>query len=132
MKQFLTLAALISLGAPSWAQIIDPYECHCGVEISAQTGLLVIYQMMPFQMDSCDIENQQTCTDLCAQEWSDLCPGGELLTELDNGYNCGQEICTGAINVFHPVVDNKKGFIVSQLCEGTWEDTGLTTKQNIC
>merc|ERR1712189_123813 len=130
MKQFLALAALLSLGALSWAQIITPYECHCGLFVTYPVGESEVYRLHPLHLDGCD--NATLCITACQDEWDDLTNNGDLLTELDNGYNLGQDICLQAVEHFIPFLSNDKGFLNARLCEGTWEDTGRTTRQNIC
>merc|ERR1719244_483095 len=122
MKQFLAIAALLSIGSQSWAQIIDPYECHCGVFIAYFGGETEIYNLHGIQMEGCDDQDG----------WNDLTNKGDLTTELDNGYTLGQEICLQAVEHFHPWVNNQPGFLNARLCEGNWVDTGLRTRQNIC
>ncbi|CAL4142785.1 unnamed protein product [Meganyctiphanes norvegica] len=130
MKQFLALAALLSLGAISWAQIIHPYECHCGVFVPYPTGESEVYRMQPLHLESCD--NATLCTIACADEWKDLTNHGDLTTLLPNGYTLGQDICLSAIEHFIPFLNDAPGFVNARLCEGNWEDTGLSTRQNIC
>merc|ERR1712243_548091 len=84
MKQFLALAALLSLGALSWAQIIHPYECHCGVFVSYSVGESEVYRMQPLHLEGCD--NTTACVVACADKRDALTTSGDLTTDLANGY----------------------------------------------
>merc|ERR1711942_281974 len=130
MKGYLALAALLSLAALSWAQIIHPYECHCGVFVSYPVGEAEVYRMQPLHLEGCD--NVTACTVACSNEWDDLTNNGDLTTELSNGYTLGQDICLSAVEHFIPFRGDEKGFVNARLCEGNWEDTGKATRQNIC
>merc|ERR1711970_610718 len=130
MKQVLVVVTLLSLGALSWAQIIHPYECHCGVFISHHHGISEIYRLMPLHLDGCDDET--LCIDACSNKWNDLTNNGDLTSELDNGYNLGQDICLQAVEHFIPYLGDEIGFLNARLCDGNWEDTGRQTRQEIC
>merc|ERR1711872_4137 len=130
MKQFVIVAALLSFVALSWAQIIHPYECHCGVFISYSTGESEVYRIQPLHLPDCS--NVTLCTMACSDEWNDMTNNGDLTSELDNGYNLGQDICLGAVEHFLPFINNKVGFVNARLCDGNWEDTGLQTRTPIC
>ncbi|CAL4096194.1 unnamed protein product, partial [Meganyctiphanes norvegica] len=130
MNQFLAVAALLSLGAVSWAQIIHPYECHCGLFISYSTGESEVYRLAPLHLEGC--EDESLCVAACQDEWDDLTNNGDLTTELDSGYTLGQDICLASLEHFIPFLSNEKGFLNARLCEGNWENTGKTTRQNIC
>merc|ERR1712121_52102 len=129
MKQFV-IAVLLCLGALSWAQIIHPYECHCGVFVTYPTGVSEVYRLHPLHLDGCD--NETLCVKACQDEWDDLTNKGDLTTELDNGYMLGQDICLQALEHFIPYLRNEYGFVNARLCEGNWEDTGRQTRTPIC
>ncbi|CAL4100849.1 unnamed protein product, partial [Meganyctiphanes norvegica] len=108
MKTFITISAIVlSLAALSWAQIIDPYECHCGVFISTSTGEIEIYHMHPEHVDGCGTEESTAaCIASCQNEWTGIYKNGDLDGEMDNGYTLGQELCLGAVELFHPFIFN--------------------------
>ncbi|CAL4096195.1 unnamed protein product [Meganyctiphanes norvegica] len=130
MKHILAVVALLSMGALSRAQIIHPYECHCGVFVSYPAGVSEVYRMEPLHLEGCD--DASLCTQACTDEWNTLTNNGDLTTELPNGYTLGQDICLSAVEHFIPFLNDEPGFVNARLCEGNWKDTGLSTRQNIC
>merc|ERR1712243_48975 len=126
-------AAVLSLAALAGAQIITPYECHCGVFVSLPVGEVEIYHMQSAHVDGCGTENStQACIDNCRNEWTGIYKNGDLEAELPNGYNLGQELCLGAVELFHPYIFNEDGQVFARNCDGNWEDIDMGTKQNLC
>merc|ERR1711862_585741 len=133
MNGYLALAALLSLAALSWGQIITPYECHCGVFVSYPLGEFEAYHMKSAHVNGCGTEESvAACMQNCRDEWTGMYKNGDLEAELSNGYNLGQEICLGALEFFHPFVSNGNGQVFARNCQGNWEDIDLGVKQPIC
>merc|ERR1712189_49558 len=95
MKTFITISAaiILSFAALSWAQIIHPYECHCGVFMSLSSGEREIYHMKSAHVDGCGTENSTAaCMNVCEEEWKGMYKKGDLNAELPSGYNLGQNL----------------------------------------
>merc|ERR1712126_311749 len=121
-----TIAIVLSLAALAWGQIITPYECHCGVFVSYPLGEFEAYHMQSAHVDGCGTEESvAACMQNCRDEWSGLYKNGDLEAELSNGYNLGQEICLGALELFHPYVSNGDGQVFARNCDGNWEISTL-------
>merc|ERR1711872_545361 len=134
MSNFAVISAIVlSFSALSWAQISTPYEGHCRVFSSIPSGEIEVYHMKSSHVDGCGTENSTAaCIDNCRAEWTGLYKKGDLDAELSNGYNLGQELCLGAVELFHPYIFSEDGAVLSRNCDGNWEDTGMMTKQQLC
>ncbi|CAL4091789.1 unnamed protein product [Meganyctiphanes norvegica] len=134
MKSFVTISAIVlSIAALGWSQIITPYECHCGVFISIPTGEIELFHMKSAHVDGCGTEaSVAACIENCKSEWTGMYKSGDLLAELPSGYTLGQEMCIGAVELFHPFIHNADGQVFARNCEGDWEDIDMGTKQPLC
>lgn len=134
MKTFAAISAIfLSVVALSTSQIITPYECHCGVFISLSQGEIEVFHMHPAHVEGCGTpEAEAACQENCRTEWTSVYKNGDLDAELSNGYSLGQEVCLGAVELFHPFINKENGQVFARNCEGNWEDIGLGTKQQIC
>merc|ERR1711942_58330 len=134
MKNFRSICAIVlSIAALSWAQIITPYECHCGVFISVFSGEIEVYHMKSSHVDGCGTANSTAaCIANCQAEWTGMYKKGDLEAELPNGYNLGQELCLGAVELFHPFINDANGQVFARNCDGNWEDIDMGTKQPLC
>ncbi|CAL4067262.1 unnamed protein product [Meganyctiphanes norvegica] len=128
-----TSAIILSFAALTGAQIITPYECHCGVFISIPSGEIEVYHMQSAHVDGCGTpESEAACMDNCKNEWTGMYKNGDLDNELENGYSLGQELCLGAVELFHPFILNANGQVFARNCEGNWEDIDMGTNKPLC
>merc|ERR1719290_14700 len=129
MKLLVGLLVICSLAR---GQIIEPYECHCGLFRSWPQGEAMIYKLPGHHIDCSSPDHVTQCTDACMQDWDSLAGNGDLAHELSNGYQLGQEICLGALELGHFNILDEIGYVYSRACHEHWHDTGSRTKQYVC
>merc|ERR1712243_30707 len=112
---------------------IGPHDenCHCGVFITLEEAEDEIFHYHPLEdLEDCDLVEQ--CMADCSEEWLMQSSNGDLTYVLANGNTLGEELCVGANDLGHPLVEHAIPLVYSRMCEGGWAPTGDQGNDYLC
>nr|XP_027237555.1 uncharacterized protein LOC113828745 isoform X1 [Penaeus vannamei]XP_027237573.1 uncharacterized protein LOC113828760 isoform X1 [Penaeus vannamei] len=121
MLRFVLLALLF---AAATAQQVAP--CRCGAFVTTDGGELMLYELPPVEVHSCD--QNHPCQNRCFEEFELLSGGGDLDFVTSTNATVGEVLCEAA----GVAVDGEYVYAYSELCDGPWEWTGDVTQQPLC
>ncbi|XP_063614885.1 uncharacterized protein LOC134787973 [Penaeus indicus] len=121
MLRFVLLAFLFAAAA---SQQVAP--CRCGAFVTADSGQLMLYELPPVEVHSCD--QSHPCQNRCFEEFELLSGGGDLDFVTSTNATVGEVLCEAA----GMAVDSEYVYAYSELCDGPWEWTGDVTQQPLC